>query len=175
MSWEIIDIHRLSARKITFDILIWGPSEEHSYLYTLRKEIKDYCTNSGHSAKFSEELILEGNIKSAPNPLTDEFFHADAANLIIVLYESRGTQTEYDRILKYNKFIGKSLIFVEIAMWEKISISLSGFEWTKNNRNLSIIGKFNSKEIIKTIHNHLEELQFSEYLRSLEIKLLSKI
>lgn len=174
MSWEIIDKHRLNARKISFDILIWGPSQEHSSLYVLRQEIKEYCLNSGHSAKFSEELILQGNYKSAPNPLTDEFFHADAANLIIVLYESRGTQTEYDRILKYKKFLNKSLIFIESTMWEKISISISGFEWAKNNNNLSIIKNFNSKEILEILKNHLEDLQFCQYLRDLEINLLSQ-
>lgn len=106
--------------------------------------------------------------------MTDEFFHADAANLIIILYESRGTQTEYDRILKYEKFIKKSLIFVETATWEKITTSLSRRDWAKNNSHLSIIENFNAKVIIEIIHNHLEELQFSEYLRNLEITLLSQ-
>jgi len=174
LSWEIIDRHRSNARKIAFDILIWGPSKENPTLYTIRKDIRDYCTNCGHSAKFSEELILEGNNKAAPNPLTDEFFHADAANLIIILYESRGTQTEYDRILKYEKIIKKSLIFVESITWEKITVSLSRVEWEKKNGNISIIESFDSNEIINIIHNHLEELQFSEYLRNLEIELLSQ-
>ena len=175
MSWEIIDRHRLNARKISFDILIWGPSEENSYLYAIRKEIKEFCVKSGHSAKFSEELLMEGSCKSAPNPLTDEFFHADAANLIIVLYESRGTQTEYDRILKYKKFLNKSLIFIETSLWEKISISLSGFEWVSNNNRISIISKFKSKEITEIIQRHLEELQFCQYLRNLEINLLNQL
>ena len=175
MSWEIIDRHRLNARKISFDILIWGPSEENSSLYAVRKEIKEFCTKSGHSAKFSEELYIEGNCKSAPNPITDEFFHADAANIIIVLYESRGTQTEYDRILKYKKFLNKSLIFMEASLWEKIRVSLSGREWASNNNKLSILKKFNSEEITEIIQGHLEELQFCQYLRNLEINLLNQI
>jgi hypothetical protein len=174
LSWEIIDRHRENARKITFDILIWGPAKEDCELYSIRNEIKDFCSKAGHSAKFSEELIHEGTCKPAPNPLTDEVFHADAASIIIVLYESRGTQTEYDRILKYNKFINKSLIFIEVSTWDKIRNSLSGFEWSKKRHNVVILDKFNSYEIIRSLNNYLEELQFSEYLRNLEINLLSQ-
>ncbi len=174
MSWEIIDKHRSKARSISFDILIWGPSNDDSLMYSIRKEIKEYCLKFGHSAKFSEELINEGNYKSAPNPLTDEFFHADAANLIIVLYKSRGTQTEYDRILKYERFYKKSLIFIESGTYKKISRSISGVEWLKNSENLLIINEFNSMEILEKINNHIEELQFTQYLRKLEIDILSK-
>ncbi len=173
MSWEIIDKHRANARSIVFDILIWGPSETDSSLYVIRKEIKDYCNSNGHSAKFSEDLIKEGTIKSAPNPIIDEFFHADAAQIIIVLYESRGTQTEYDRILKYHKFLTKALIFVEEATWKRIGESLSGYEWINNRNNIKIIKEFNSCVIISTITKCLEDKQFDTYLRRLEMNLIS--
>ena len=93
--------------------------------------------------------------------------------LIIVLYESRGTQTEYDRILKYHKFLTKALIFVEEATWKRIGESLSGYEWINNRNNIKIIKEFNSCVIISTITKCLEDKQFDTYLRRLEMNLIS--
>ncbi len=104
MSWKKVDIHRRRARQIPLNILVWGPSHKDRKGYALRMNIRNYLNKNGHSAKFSEELFKEGNIKAATDPLIDEIFHADAANLIVVLYGSKGTQTEFDKILGYEKF-----------------------------------------------------------------------
>jgi len=173
LSWEIIDNHRLEARQIKFDILIWGPSNENILLFDVRRKIKKHFNDIGHSAKFSEELIQEGKAKAAPDPITDEIFHADAANVIIVLYGSRGTQTEFDRILKYDKIIKKTLIFVETSTWDKIMTSLSEYEWQKISNKVKKMEFFDEKEIMRTINEYIEALQFTEYLRKLELDLLS--
>jgi hypothetical protein len=173
LSWEIIDNHRLKARQIRFHILIWGPSYENTLLFNIRREIRDYFNNNGHSAKFSEELIQEGTAKAAPETITDEIFHADAADIIIVLYESRGTQTEFDRILKYERFIKKTIIFIEISTWENIMNSLSKNEWLKINNKVIKMKLFDINEILQDINSYIETLQFSEYLRKLELEFLS--
>ncbi|OGU80436.1 MAG: hypothetical protein A2315_10710 [Ignavibacteria bacterium RIFOXYB2_FULL_35_12] len=173
LSWEIIDRHRSNARKIRFDILIWGPSLQDKELYLIRIKIKDYLNGLGHSAKFSEELLNEGLDKSAPDPIIDEFFHADAAQIIIVLYRSRGTQTEFDRILKYDKFARKSLIFVEDELWDVLQTSLSQENWNSVKNQVQRIGTYNEQIIITIIKEFIDKLQFAEYLRKLELELLS--
>ncbi|MCB9220131.1 MAG: hypothetical protein H6610_11820 [Ignavibacteriales bacterium] len=174
MSWEVIDKHRSEARKTKFDILIWGPSTTDDQLFSVRDKIKTYLNSLGHSAKFSEDLINEGMNKAAPDPIIDEFFHADAAHIIIVLYRSRGTQTEFDRILKYEKFARKTLIFVEEYLWEKLQSSLSKSSWTNSVCSMKIISQFDGDLLINFISEYLDKLQFSEYLIKLELSLLSK-
>ena len=61
MSWKIIDEHRQNARNIKFDILIWGPSQNDKYNFSIRTRVRNHLISVGHSAKFSEELIFEGN------------------------------------------------------------------------------------------------------------------
>lgn len=172
MSWEEIDKHRSNARAIKFDILIWGPSAKDKELYPIRIKIKDYLNQLGHSAKFSEDLIKEGLDKSAPDPITDEFFHADAAHLIIVLYRTRGTQTEFDRILKYEKYARKSLIFVEEYLWEELLFTISQYSWNNLEKQVQRINTYSEQIIINFIKDFIEKLQFAEYLRNLELKLL---
>ena len=174
MSWEAIDIHRKNARNIKFDILIWGPSRCDKPIYSIREFIKNYLNKTGHSAKFSEELILEGNHSAAPDPIVDEFFHADAAQIIIVLYNSRGTQTEFDRILKHEELIRKTLFIIEKTTWNKLMKSLSKSQWLSIKHNVQIINNYTKDKVHKIIDNYIEQLQFSEYIRNLEIKLLQR-
>ena len=172
MSWDLIDKHRSNARKIKFDILIWGPSAKDTELYPIRIKIKEYLNHQGHSAKFSEDLLKEGLDKSAPDPIIDEIFHADAAHIIIVLYRSRGTQTEFDRILKYDKFARKSLIFVEDYLWEELLFSISRYNWDNVKNHVSRISTYNEQTIIPLIKEFIDKLQFTEYIRNLELELL---
>jgi len=173
--WEKIKKHRKAARKISFDILIWGPSQTDREGYKLRFAIKKHLANKGHSVKFSEELITERDVPPAPDPVTDEMFHADAANIIIVLYGSRGTQTEFDKILKYEAFARKSVIVVDKATWDLVTKrGLAGYSWKNFNGETLILldSQMNARTICSELDKLVEKFQFSEYLKRLEKRLI---
>ena len=172
MSWEKIDEHRRNARNTKLDILIWGSSESDPELYKIRREIQNYLQEQGHSAKFSEELVNEGKVKTSPDNLIDEFFHADSADLIILLYKSRGTQTELERILKYGKFAKKCFVFMELEMWNILQSTLLKIQLKIQQSRIISIDNFNTKVIIEMLNTLIENKQFEEYLKKLEINLL---
>jgi len=174
MGWEIIDGHRKKAREVAFNILVWGPSKQDKVDFGLRKCIQNYLKSKGHSAKFSEELIDEGLVSAAPNKIIDEIFHADAANLIVVLYGSRGTQTEVDVILEFEEFARKSIILVKEDTWKRIRYSLSCDKWQTFGAKVVVIPKklWTGEDLCKKLDDVVVEFQFAEYLRDLKLRLL---
>ena len=170
MSWDIIDYHRDKARKKKYNILIWGSSKENKITYNLRIKIKEYLNKNGHSAKISEELLKYGDYEPAPNSIIDEIFHALAADIIVVLYKSRGTQTEIDTILKFDEVARKAILFIEKEILKKIKTSISAKNWDCLKCKINEIDSFKIKEILNTINNYIEEKQFIEYYRYLQLE-----
>ena len=170
---EIIDEHRRKARQISFRILVWGPSAQDSTGYQLRMTIRDHLASNGHSAKFSEELITEGKVKPAPNPIHDETIHATVADLILVLYQSRGTQTEVDKILSASDLARKAIVVVGETTWNHLMQSVSRFQW-ENFRGAILKlpdHQFDNSHICSKLDEVVENLQFTEYIDRLKSKL----
>jgi hypothetical protein len=167
VSWKQIDIHRKKARLISFDILIWGPSTEDGSGYNLRLSIKNHLAQNGHSAKFSEELYREGKIPPPSNPVIDELFHADSANLIVVLYGSRGSQTEVEKILGYKRFANKALVVLSESMWINIIKGLSAVEWQNFEGKILKLpdNQMEAIDICHALDQQIENFQFAEYWR----------
>lgn len=177
MSWQsIIDKHRRNARDISFRILVWGSSDQDAKSHTLRLSVRKHLCNTGYSAKFSEDLLCEGKEAAAPDIIMDEIFHADAANLIVVLYGSRGTQTEVDVILEFDEFARKSVILLDDEIWSNLKHSLSCFRWQSLGARILIVSKqnWNEEVICKNLDEIIEEFQFSEYIRKLKLGELKK-
>jgi hypothetical protein len=170
MGWKLIDEHRKKARQIAFDILVWGPSTKDNAGYQTRLRIKEHLIKNGHSAKFSEELINEGKISASPNPIVDEVFQADAADLIIALYGSRGTQTEVDIILEHEKFARKSVIALSEVTWNNIMNSLSAEKWRNFPGKILRFpdDQYDYANLSNAIDDLIERLQFAEYYRRLK-------
>ena len=174
MSWEKIIEHRTAARKISFRILVWGPSKADRVGYKLRLAIKKHLAKNGHSAKFSEELFKKSIVPPPPNPIADEVFHADAADIIIVLYGSRGSQTEFEMILKYDALARKSVLVVDKKTWDVVTKKgLAGYNWKNFKGEILIIPKSQLKAqiVCSKIDKLLEKFQFAEYIKNLESKL----
>lgn len=170
MSWGLIDEHRKKARLIAFRVLVWGPSEQDAIGYRLRSAIKGHLISKGHSAKFSEELVTEGALPPAPDPIIDEVFHADAADLIVVLYRSRGTQTETDVILADAHFAAKSIVIFDEPSWERLMNGLSAERWRDfRGRVLKFSeSQYNETDICDALGDLIERLQFAVYYRNLK-------
>ena len=169
MSWKQIDKHRKKAREIAFDILVWGPSQGTNSSYDLRIGIKKHFCQNGHSAKFSEDLINEGEVMAAPDIVVDEIFHADAANLIIVVYGSRGTQTELERILSIDRFARKSILVVNDLTWQTQMQTLTSFQLQNFPGEILKVpdDEFETDTICRDLDGMIEKLQFAEYYRKL--------
>jgi hypothetical protein len=170
MGWKLIDEHRKKARQISFDILVWGPSAKDSIGYQLRSLVKEHLIKNGHSAKFSEELLTEGKIAPSPDPIVDEVFQADAADLIIALYGSRGTQTEIDVILEHENFARKSVIALNEGTWNNIMNSLSAEKWRGFRGKILwfLDDQYNHVNLCNALDDLMERLQFAEYYRRLK-------
>gem|GEM_PF-3173726 len=168
VSWNQIDEHRKKARQISFDILLWGPSAEDGSGYNLRLSIKNHLAQNGHSAKFSEELYREGEIPPPSDPELDEILHAEAANLIVVLYGSRGSQTEVEKILFASKrYASKALVVLSESMWSNIMKGLSAVKWQRFKGEILKLPdtQMEATDICHALDQQIENFQFAEYLR----------
>ena len=95
--WARLRESRSKPGSYPLDVLVGGPAPGDSPEYRKRVEIRDALKAAGHNAALSEELIRAD--QPDLDSLEDELLQADAANLIVVLYGNRGTQTEVDRLL----------------------------------------------------------------------------
>ncbi len=125
--WEKYKQHRDRASQYPLDILVWGPGEGGGIEYDARLKIRDCLREAGHNADFSEDLIIAAD--ALDDPIDDEILQADAADLIFMIYGSRGTQTEHDVILRNKRVATKAVIFVEDGMLSKIQTGLGAKSW----------------------------------------------
>ncbi len=72
--------------------------------------------------------------------MKDEHLQAEAAHVIVMIYGSRGTQTERDYILADRDLAGKAIILVEKRLHEKVKTqSLAGKNWEEMEHIAKII------------------------------------
>src|SRR5688500_225765 len=97
--WERLCTRRDAAKRHPLRILVWVPAKGGDLEFQKRLEIRDTLRRENHYAEFSEDLVPKDG--SANDPFDEELLQADEADFIVVLYGSRGTQTEVDRILSH--------------------------------------------------------------------------
>jgi hypothetical protein len=134
--WERLERHNEAASRYPLAILVWGPAPGDSIEYRKRCEIRDALNQSGHQAKFSEDLVDSSRSASV---LDEEFLQVEAADLVVVLYGSRGTQTEIDTLLRRSDFAEKAIIFIHAELLPKALTGVAGDDWKKLQRRAQVI------------------------------------
>lgn len=147
-TWNKLAVHRNNAAEYALNILILGPSNDGTIEYITRCNIRDELQKLGHDARFGEDL--HNQTDALPNPVDDLTLQAASADLIIMMYKSRGTQTERDILLSNDYFARKAIIFIEETLYEVVSKSVSGEDWKLMGKVADIL-KYNSQDIPNTI------------------------
>jgi hypothetical protein len=165
-----LDQLRKAAHNFPLSILVWGPSEDggDEKEYNARCDIRDKLIERGHDAKFSEDLCNHEN--ALDDPIDDEKLQAEVADVIIMIYKSRGTQTEVDRILHSRREIAqKTIILVDERVQSSINSSLSGKSWLKLSSEVNEVITYSKlpldKSIIDEIYNLMEKKRQTEYVK----------
>jgi hypothetical protein len=129
--------HNAKADRYPLAILVWGSGANDSIEYRKRCEIREALTNAGHSAVFSEDLIDKS--RAVDDALDEELLQVDAADLVVVLYGSRGTQSEIDVLLDDPRFAEKAIIFIHVDTKPGAFHGVSGARWEKLARRAQVI------------------------------------
>ena len=165
--WDKLEEHRRKASAYPLQILILGPSKDGSAEYKTRCKLQKKLLTLGHKAAFGEELHQQS--KALTNPIDDLTLQADSAHLIIMIYRSRGTQTERDLLLSNKNFANKSIVFIEESLLDQISKSLAGEDWKLMSEVAEVIkyrqGQL-SKCVIQVAYERTKELRRQVYARS---------
>lgn len=107
--------HRQLARNQRLAILVWGPGEG-SPGYEKRLQIRDELSKIFPSADvaFSEDRELEDIADYAKGQLLQEAIHALAADVVLILAMSRGSELELDHFIPtYSWFRDKAYVFLK--------------------------------------------------------------
>jgi len=159
-TWNKLAIHRSNAAEYALNILVLGPTDDGTVEYTTRCSVRDELLKLGHDAQFGEDLHNQKN--ALPNPVDDLTLQADSADLIIMIYKSRGTQTERDILLSNDYFARKAIIFIEDSLYDTVSKSVSGEDWKLMEKAAYII-KYNAPKLPDVVIS--EVIQKTDILR----------
>lgn len=164
--WSKLDEHNDLADRFPLAVLVWGPAPGDSLEYRKRCEIRDSLNLDGHVAKFSEDLMPKDHEIS--DPLEEELLQADAANLIVVLYGSRGTQSEIDGLLKHTTIAEKALILIHNDILQKALHSVSGGLWKKLQKFTEIItytqDEMEACNLVEQVHQWAQKARRAAYI-----------
>jgi len=173
--WTKLQEHRRLASTHPLQVLILGPSNDGSPEYRVRCKVRDKLEKLGHNPAFGEDLHQQS--QALRNPIDDLTLQADSADLIIMIYCSRGTQTERDVLLSTKNFAEKSIIFVEENLHKKIEKSLAGEDWKMMCRAADVI-KYSQAEfekcVISKVRQRTEELRKQAYARVIRFGALTR-
>lgn len=167
--WDRLEQHRLEAANFPLAILIWGPSDDGSAESKVRNRIREALSKMGHDTRFSEEL--HGQPGAAKDPIDDETFQAASADLVIMLYGSRGTQTERDLLLTVPSLASKAVVFIESRMYDTIRTkALTAKSWETMSRvaKLIVYRKHElARDVVKQACEIAQDLRIAHYARML--------
>jgi hypothetical protein len=163
-----LDQLRKEAKNTPLSILVWGPEDDGSEEYVARCNVRDELNKIGHDAIFSEELCRQEN--ALDDPIQDEILQARSFDAIVIIYGSRGTQTELDRIIvPFKKIARKTTIIVKESMLSSINSSLSSKSWQELNRDAEIINYSKlplGEDILERIRKRIQKLSIGKFLTS---------
>ena len=169
--WAKLRRHRDEAERYPLSTLIWGPSDDGSLEYQTRCDIRDRLIEEGHDAQFSEDLA--GQPGALPDPIDDEALQADSADLIVMIYGSRGTQTEADVILSKPNIALKAVILIEQGIAETVlTKALASEAWQKTKKHARVI-EYESSDLadkISTVVEVTREVRRACYVRDLRFR-----
>jgi len=168
-AWVILREHRRRAATFPLNILVWGPSDDGTREYKARCMIRDELKKRGHNAEFSEVLCKAKD--AIPDAMHDEFLQALSADAIIMIYGSRGTQTERDTILVYPDVACKTFLLVEESVWSNIQNTMVSKSWEKM-AGLATVIRYESPELLESkvdlICNQMQEMRKECYVKRLQ-------
>ncbi len=167
-AWERLKAHRASAASFKLDVLIWGPSDDGSPEYEARCKIRDRLRKCGHNADFSEDLC--DSPEALLDPLHDEFLQAEAADAIIMIYGTRGTQTEIDKILNDQLIALKAYVLIEEQVHSTVHTSVSSESWKRMALNAKVIVYKGQGSILGKVDEvcaEIEKLRKERYVKEL--------
>jgi len=166
--WDRLEEHRQKAARHPLQILILGPSKNGSIEYKTRCRLRKKLCESGHKAAFGEDLHKQS--KALRNPIDDLTLQADSAHVIVMIYSSRGTQTERDVLLSIKSFADKAIVFVEESLFKEASASLTGEDWKLMSKFAEVIKYSNNQLpecITETVFRYMEDLRKQVYARTI--------
>ena len=169
--WTKLALHRQQAATHPLAILVWGPSDDGSSEYLCRCKIRDRLRAAGHDARFSEDLARHPT--ALRDPIDDETLQAESADVIIVLYGSRGTQTEHDVILANSEIASKAIIAIERRLKKTlVTRALASEAWRKTSKHARII-VYNEKQLPDLVVDEIiamtQEIRQAVYVRGLRL------
>lgn len=167
---EALIKHRKLARIQPLDVLVWGAGETgtDNELYQARCAVRKALEERKHRTYFSEELCEHETSLNAS--LHDETIQAHMIDAIVLVYGSRGTQTEIDRILSGDqKLIAKTIMVIEEKTLANVLCSISGTYWKSDvmPRAMKVIRYEQlplKSEKLKEICNPLEDMRQKKYV-----------
>ncbi len=106
---------RQKIRKEALAICIWGPGTPEYPLFQVRVDLLNELRQLGHVAFFSEELTKQSGLpissQGMPSLRTEEFLHASAADLIILIRCSPGSIAEFHDFAQFRS-IAQNMVVV---------------------------------------------------------------
>ncbi|MFA5291970.1 MAG: hypothetical protein WC496_02940 [Phycisphaerae bacterium] len=171
--WSTLNQRRREGETYPLRILILGPSNDGTIEYETRCNIRDKLQALGHGAFFPEELSIQSGAWS-DELLAEIVMQAQEAHVIIMIYRTRGTQSERDILMNdmidNPCFAQKAIIFVEEEMYSKIKESLTGQDWERM-RKVSDVQLYNVNDlpdkIVKKAEDITQKLRRKVYVRNL--------
>jgi len=171
--WSTLEQRRKEGEKYPLRILILGPQEDGTIEYKTRCMLREKLQKLGHGAVFPEDLCKQDGAWS-DELLAEIVMQAQEAHVIIMIYRSRGTQSERDilmsNILDNFAFAQKSIVFVENAMLTKLKESVTGQDW----ENMSKVAEVHTyqateqpEEIVNKVKDITQKLRRQVYVRYL--------
>ena len=167
--WSKLEEHRLKAASHPLQILILGPSSDGTAEFKTRCKLRTRLREWGHKAAFGEDLHSQPQALS--NPVDDLVLQAASAHLIIMIYCSRGTQTERDVLLSNQAFAAKSIVFVQNSVLNTIKTSLTGKDWELMDKVAEVV-KYSKRRLskctVEMVYERTEELRRQVYARTIK-------
>ncbi len=167
---ETLNKLRKLARNQPLNVLVWGAGDtgKDAGLYQARCDVRKALEERKHSTYFSEELCEHET--SLNDPLKDETLQAHIADAIVLVYGSRGTQTEMDKILSGDQtLIAKTIMVIEEKTLSGALASVSRINWENDimPRAMKVIRYEQlplKSEKLKEICNPLEDMRQKKYV-----------
>jgi hypothetical protein len=139
----------------------------------MRCKLREKLQELGHGAVFPEDLCDQDDAWN-DELLAEIVMQAQEAHVIIMIYRSRGTQSERDifmnDILNNVGFAQKSIIFIEESMHAKLKKSVTGQDWERMGKVAEVqIYKTNEQpeHIVNNVKTITQKLRRRVYVRDL--------
>jgi hypothetical protein len=151
------------------NVLIWGPTDKSSPVFTKRCEIRDALIEMGHIADFSEDIRTDELRACGLNILVEEQLEARNYDFIVCLMAGHGSEAEvHDFWWKYS---GKMMICVDEQHKEGFSVRGAVRLFQGNN---GLVDYYHYPEDITECHLKTRVLEHLEMVKELKQLLVAE-